>query len=141
MSFLLDTNIISELAKPCPSAGVLQFLETSDEDRLHLSVITLAELHRGIALLDDGQRQRSLAAWLSEALPERFAGRILDVTPPVAAAWGELMAKSRRAGTNLQAMDGLLAATASAHDMVLVTRNQRDFAKLGLKLLDPWTAE
>lgn len=135
---LLDTNVISEIGKPQPDANVLRFL-TEQEDRLHLSVITLAELHRGVALLPAGRRRDTLSEWTANALPERFHGRILPLGEDEAAIWGQLMVRSRREGLNLDAMDGLIAATALARKLDLATRNRRHFAELGLRLLDPWT--
>lgn len=140
MTYLLDTNVISELIRPNPSPNVSRFVDTS-EDELHISVVTLAEIRFGIASMDHGRKRLALEEWLSQDIPARFGSRILDIDRDVATAWGELMALSERKGANVQAMDGLLAATAIAHNMTLVTRNLRDFARLDLKLLDPWTAE
>lgn len=139
MIYLLDTNVVSELIRPNPSPSVSRFVDAS-EDLLHISVVTLAEIRFGIASMDHGRRRLALDEWLTLDIPARFGSRILDIDRHVAAAWGELMALSERKGANLQAMDGLLAATAIAHDMTLVTRNLRAFARLDLKLLDPWAA-
>jgi predicted nucleic acid-binding protein len=138
--YLLDTNIVSELIKPNPSPSVSLFVDAS-EDRLHISVITLAEIGFGIASMNHGRKRLALEQWLVQDIPARFGRRILDVDRDAAAAWGELMALSSRTGANLHAMDGLLAATAVAHKMTLVTRNLRDFSKLGIELLDPWTEQ
>lgn len=140
MTYLLDTNVVSELIKPNPSPSVSLFVDAA-EDRLHISVITLAEIGFGIASLNHGRKRLALEQWLMQDIPARFGRRILDVDRAAAAAWGELMALSSRTGANLHAMDGLLAATAVAHKMTLVTRNLRDFSKLGVKLLDPWTEQ
>jgi predicted nucleic acid-binding protein len=138
MSFLLDTNVISEPRKPQPDAKVMRFLHEADEDRLYLSVISLAELHRGVALMADGQRRRALAEWVESELPQRFSDRLLPFTRPAAALWGEMMARSRQLGLNIHIMDCLLAATAEAHDLTLATRNGKHFAGLDIRLLDPW---
>lgn len=138
MRFLLDTNVISEGEKPAPSASVIRFLTETDEDRLYLSVVTMAELHRGLALMQAGARRDRLADWIDTELPERFGERLLPFVLPTAVAWGRVMALSRRRGLNLQMMDAMLAATAIAHDLILVTRNMRDFAGLDLPLHDPW---
>lgn len=140
MSYLLDTNVISELVRPNPSPQVSRFVD-SFEDELHLSVVTLAEIGFGVASMDQGRKRQALEQWLARDIPARFGRRILDIDQRVAAAWGELMALSERRGTNLQAMDGLLAATARTHALTLVTRNRRDFAKLDLELLDPWSLD
>ncbi|MCI0598478.1 MAG: type II toxin-antitoxin system VapC family toxin [Beijerinckiaceae bacterium] len=140
MNFLVDTNVISEVARPQPNQKVLAFLHETDEDRLFISVITLGELRRGVALKSEGKVKASLDTWLRVDLPERFAGRIVNITAPIANVWGELMASAQRRGIALHAMDGFLAATARAHNHTLVTRNVRDFMPFGLPLLDPWSA-
>lgn len=138
MSLLLDTNVLSEVQRPAPSPKVLAWLDTIDEDRAFISVASIAELRCGIALLEDGRRRTALSAWLARDLPERFAGRILPIGPAVAERWGDLMAQSRRSGIALSVMDGFFAATALTNDLALVTRNVKDFAAFGVKLLKPW---
>jgi toxin FitB len=140
VSFLIDTNVISEVAKPRPSREVMAFLHETDEDRLFISVVTLGELRRGVALKSHGRAKSALDAWLRSDLVKRFSGRILDITVPVADCWGELMADAKRLGIGLHAIDGFLAATARAHNQTLVTRNIKDFEPLGLPLLNPWHA-
>ncbi|HBL30347.1 MAG TPA: VapC toxin family PIN domain ribonuclease [Acidobacteria bacterium] len=137
MSFLLDTNVISEWIRPLPEPAIVSWLSRIDEDRVFLSVASLAEIRHGIELLAPGHRRRLLETWLAETLPARFEGRILDINPRVAVLWGEIMARGRRAGRPVGAMDAFFAATAEAHAMTLVTRNTRDFEALGIKLLDP----
>ncbi|MFA6968582.1 type II toxin-antitoxin system VapC family toxin [Bosea sp. (in: a-proteobacteria)] len=139
MSYLLDTNVISELIKSGPKPEVSRFVDAR-EDQLYVSVISFAEVRYGVACLDHGRRRQILDHWLTHDLPARFGNRILDVDLVVARAWGDLMALSQRRGANVQAMDGLLAATALAHGLTLVTRNTRDFAKLDLPMLNPWQA-
>ena len=138
MNLLLDTNVLSEVQRPAPSPRVLAWLDTIDEDRAFISVASIAELRRGIALLEDGRRRTALAAWLAHDLPARFAERVLPIDQPVAERWGDLMAQSRRSGVALSVMDGLLAATALAHGLTLVTRNVKDLAAFGVPLLNPW---
>jgi len=139
VSFLIDTNVISEITRPNPDPRVVAFLHETDEDRMFVSVITLGELRRGVALKADARAKSALDAWLRLDLRERFAGRIVDVTAPVTDRWGELMATAKRQGTVLHAMDGFLAATAIVHDKTLVTRNIKDFASFDVPLLNPWT--
>ena len=141
MSFLIDTNVISELTRPNPDPRVVSFLHETDEDRLFVSVITLGELRRGVALKADGRAKSALDDWLRGDLRERFAGRILDVTAEIADMWGDLMATARRQGSVLHAMDGFLAATARVHGKTLVTRNVKDFAPFEISLFNPWTLD
>jgi toxin FitB len=138
--FLLDTNVLSEVRRPTPDRNVLQWLDQVDEDRTYISVISLAEISRGIGLMDGGRRKDALAEWLEHDLVDRFAGRVLPVDEKAAFAWGDMMAAARRQGLGLASMDGLLAATALAGELTLVTRNIKDFSSLPIILLDPWTA-
>lgn len=138
MNYLVDTNVISELTKPLPNPAVVRWLAESDEDRLYLSVISLAEIRRGIASMDPGRRRDQLEAWFQTELPQRFEHRLIPVDREIAERWGDMIAACRRRGIGLSAMDGFLAATARAHDLTLVTRNLRDFGSLGLDLLSPW---
>lgn len=141
MNLLLDTNVLSEVRRPTPDPKVLAWLDAVDEDRTFISVASVAELKRGIALMDDGRRRNALAAWLAEDLPARFAGRIVPIDTAIAERWGDLMAEARRSGFALSVMDGFFAATALARELVLATRNTKDFAPLGVPLFDPWTDE
>ncbi len=141
MNVLLDTNVLSEVRRPAPDPKVLAWLDAIDEDRAFISVVSIAELKRGIALMDEGRRREALAAWLAGDLPARFAGRIVPIDPAIAERWGDLMAEARRSGFALSVMDGFFAATALARELVLATRNTKDFAPLGVPLFDPWTDE
>lgn len=138
MSFLLDTNVLSEVRRPQPDQRVLTWLDQVDEDRTYLSVITIAEIARGVALMDEGRRRTELAHWLELDLPARFGERILPVDARIALIWGNLLASTRKEGIGLSVMDGWIAATAIALQLVLVTRNTKDFQNLPLTLLDPW---
>ncbi|MFZ0814855.1 MAG: type II toxin-antitoxin system VapC family toxin [Candidatus Sulfotelmatobacter sp.] len=138
MSFLLDTNVVSEWLKPSPNAGLMQWTDSADEDRIFLSVISLAELRYGIQRMASGKRQRRLEEWLHHELPIRFEGRILPIDPPVADACGRIVRRSEILGRPIEAMDAFLAATAEVHRLTLVTRNISDFVVLK-HLLNPWT--
>jgi hypothetical protein len=138
VSFLLDTNVISEWAKPRPNAAVIAWLAAVEEDRTYLSVASIAEIARDVALLPGGRRRDRLAAWLDRDLPTRFSGRLIGIDLRVAAAWGALMARSQSLGLGTGTMDGFFAATAAAYDLTLVTRNVRDFEGLSIRLLNPW---
>lgn len=140
MNFLLDTNVISEPLKPRPNPKVLSWLAQTDEDSIFLSVMTFAEIRKGIVDLSPGHRRSALTNWLDEDLVARFDRRILAVDLPIAAAWGEIMAQSEKQGTNLNAIDALFAATAASYDLTLVTRNTKHFRHLAVTLLNPWTS-
>ncbi len=138
MNFLLDTNVISELARHQPSRPVMSWLDQTPEDRLFISVVTLAELHHGAARLPNGTKRSRLQRWLSEALPDRFDGRILPVDVAVARHWGLLVAQCEADGRPMEAMDALLAATAMVYKLTFVTRNIRHFSILTDGVLSPW---
>jgi toxin FitB len=137
--FLLDTNAVSEWAKPAPDQGLLEWLAAIDEDGTYLSVITLAELRDGIERLQEGRRRARLEEWLRHDLTERFVGRVLPIDEPVADAWGRLVARRRAAGRPIGTMDAFIAATAVTAGLTLVTRNESDFATAGIEVHNPWT--
>ena len=138
MNFLLDTNAVSEWVKPRPNSGLIRWMESADEDRLFLSVITLAELRYGVERLAAGARRAGLDQWLKFELPERFERRILAIDVEIAAAWGSVVAQCDSLGRPISVMDAFLAATAHVHDLTLVTRNVGHFPILKA-VLSPWT--
>lgn len=140
MRLLLDTNVLSEVTRPSPDKRVLDWLDGLDEDRSFISVVSIAEIRRGVALMDQGRKREALAEWLAHDLPQRFEQRVLPIDEPVALAWGDLMALAKGRGRGLSSMDGLIAATAIAGELTLATRNTKDFEDFGLELFDPWTA-
>ncbi|SMH40566.1 type II toxin-antitoxin system VapC family toxin [Mesorhizobium australicum] len=140
MRLLLDTNVLSNVTRPAPDTSVLEWLDRLDEDRSFISVVSIAEIHRGVALMDPGRKREALAAWHADDLPQRFEHRVLPVDEHVALAWGDLMGLAKRSGRGLSSMDGLIAATAIVHNLTLATRNTKDFEGLANELFDPWTA-
>ncbi|MDL2408071.1 type II toxin-antitoxin system VapC family toxin [Rhizobium calliandrae] len=140
MRLLLDTNVLSEVTRPIPEARVLEWLDRIDEDRAFISVVSIAEIRRGVALMDAGRKRDALAEWLATDLPERFENRVIAVNEPIALAWGDLMGLARRSGRGLSSMDGLIAATAIVHDLTIATRNTKDLDGFGIDIIDPWIA-
>jgi toxin FitB len=138
VSFLLDTNAVSEWEKPRPNPGLIRWMESADEDRIFLSVISFAELRYGTERLPAGKRRSQLEAWIERYLPVRFEGRILPVDGEIADAWGRTVARSQAIGRSISSMDAFLSATAEVHGLTLVTRNVSDFPLLKL-LLNPWS--
>jgi hypothetical protein len=139
VSFLLDTNVVSEWVRPRPDPGVVAWLAEADEDRIFISVITLAELRYGIERMATGQRRRRLDEWLREELPLRFEGRVLPIDATIADTWGRLTALRETSGRPFGAADAYIAATAEARDLTLVTRNISDFERTVRAVVNPWT--
>lgn len=136
MSYLIDTNVLSELRRKSPDPGVLAWFSERPAATLYLSVLTLGEIRKGIEGVSDEARRRTLLDWLETDLPTFFTGRVLPVDTAVADRWGRLIAA---AGRPVPAIDSLLAATALAHDLALVTRNVKDFSGLPLEIHNPWS--
>lgn len=139
MTYLLDTVVVSEWAKPTPDPNAISWLAAHDEAAMYLSVATIAELQQGIALMPAGRNRDRLDRWLKVDLTERFSGRILEIDLRAAETWGVLAAQTRRSGLTVGPMDLFVAATAIVHSLTVVTRNVRDFAGIDLNLLNPWT--
>ncbi len=135
MSYLIDTNVLSELRRKTPNANVVKWVNSRPATSLYLSVLTLGELRKGIDSLADAKRRLKLVDWLETEFPLFFAGRILAIDQGVADHWGRLLAV---AGRTLPAVDSLLGATAAHHGLTMVTRNSKDFDNLGLEVLNPW---
>jgi len=138
MSFLLDTNVLSEPMKERPNSGVLSWLSQANEDEVFVSVVTITELRYGVEQLATGKRRERLDGWLRNDLIARFAGRILPVDLQIADACGGLMARSESMGRPLEARDAFIAATAEVHGLILVTRNTSDFEPTLKAIVSPW---
>lgn len=138
MKYLLDTCLISELVKKEPNPAVVSWLDGQDEQTLRLSVLNLGELQKGISKLTDGVKKDQLQTWVSVNLAERFSGRILDLDLDTALCWGKLQGEAEQTGEKLPVMDSLIAATALAHGLVVVTRNVRDVERCGVSVCNPW---
>jgi len=138
MKYLLDTGLVSELVKKEPNPAVVSWLDEQDEQKLFLSVLNLGELQKGISKLPDGAKKEELQAWVALDLVERFTGRILELDLETALCWGRIQGEAEQAGEKLPVMDSLIAATAKAHGLVVVTRNVRDIERCGVKVCNPW---
>jgi predicted nucleic acid-binding protein len=140
VSFLLDTNVLSEGGKPRPDDGVMDWLASVEEEQLFLSVISLAELRHGVERLAQGRRKAALDLWLTDQLPARFEGRLLPIDEATADRWGRVVARAQAAGRPIGAMDAFLAALADQYQLTLVTRNMSDFEVAGIQLFNPWAS-
>ena len=135
MSYLIDNNVLSELARPKPDAAVLRWFTNTPDEALFLSALTLGEIRKGVEKLADIQRREKLRLWLEHDVRDWFGSRILPIGPDVADHWGRLLAQ---VGRPVPAIVSLLAATALHHGLRLVTRNTRDFDYAGLEVINPW---
>ncbi|HOM14251.1 MAG TPA: type II toxin-antitoxin system VapC family toxin [Rubrivivax sp.] len=135
MSYLIDTNVLSELRRRDPDPRVVAWLQQRPRQALFLSVLTLGEIRKGLERVQEPTRKQALLDWLEVELPNYFVGRVLAIDAATADRWGRLMAQ---AGRPLPAIDALLAATALHNDLTLVTRNIKDFAGLNVPVINPW---
>lgn len=136
MNFLVDTTVISELRRPRPDRGLMEWWEQVSASRLYLSVLTVGELHRGIERVrgrGDGRRADALAGWLARVV-RQFAERIVPVTAEVAAEWGR-----QDHNQPISVVDGLIAATAKVHELTVVSRNGRDMERTGARVHNPFS--
>ena len=136
MSFLVDTNVVSEMTRKRPSPRVQTWLESRGEETLFLSAITIGEIRKGAMLAEAGKRKR-LLDWIEHTLKPQFEGRILPMDTQVFEKWADIQAALQRRGKSVPVLDGLIAATAAAHDLTVVTRNDADFRPAGVRVLNP----
>lgn len=137
--YLIDTNVLSEFGKPQPpEPSVRHWMESADPATLFASVVTWGELRKGVESKPPAQRRPGLEQWIEHDLRNWFQSRLLPVTKTIADRWGVLAGQSKLKGKALTMADGLILATAFEHDLVIVTRNAKDFAGYGAALLNPW---
>jgi toxin FitB len=134
---LLDTCVLSELRNPAGSPAVKAFIAPLPARTLFVSVITLGEIAKGVALLPDGKQKRGLDAW-RVGLSGRFEDRIVPLDQETAEIWGELSAAGQKKGVTIPVADGLIAATALRHGLHVATRNRPHFEQAGAMVINPW---
>jgi len=134
---LLDTCVLSELRRPRGDPGVRGAVDAIESENLFVSVISIGEIAKGIALLQESHNKRALEVWL-QALERYYADRLLPIDLETSRIWGELTAAAQKAGRPVPASDGLIAATARRHSLHMMTRNTADFEATGVLLLNPW---
>lgn len=137
MRYLLDTNILSNITKPEPSASLLTWMAEQVDDDLFIASLTIAEIHRGILEKQAGKKRSALETWFrgKEGPQSLFAGRILPFDEKAALVWGEMMAQGRATGRPRSALDTIVAAIAQSNNCVVVTDNVRDFQ--GIEIINP----
>ena len=141
MKFLLDTNVVTELAKPQPNPRVIEWVDKQSAADLAISALTLGELTRSVRAYSSPTRREELSKWIADDLPRQFRGRLYDMDEDVVNEWGRLAADSKLQGRELPVIDGLLLATAKVHGLTFVTRNESDCAARGVTVVNPWVGE
>ena len=138
MKALLDTCVISELVSKTPNLKVVEYVDLLDPEDVYLSVITIGEIVKGIEKLPKSRRKTDLQNWLKDDLLVRFEGNVVALDTDILIEWGALIARLESAGKTMPAIDSLLAATALAKKMTLVTRNVNDFDETDVEIVNPW---
>ncbi len=138
--YLVDTKPISEFVRPAPSGSIVDWFRAAAPNELYASVVTFGEIRLGIEAMPTSKRRTELELWLETGLPGWFASNLLPVARNIAGRWGQLTVEARRKGMTLTTSDGLIAATAIEHGLILVTRNVKGFAGLGIPIVNPWEA-
>jgi predicted nucleic acid-binding protein len=138
MPFLLDTCAVSEPLQKHPKKEVLEFLGSLVPSESFVSVFALGELWKGIELLPPSRKKTQLADWFREDFEPGFAGRVLPLDRQCMIEWAKLVAHQESRGTPVPVIDSLIAATALAYDLTVVTRNVEDFERSGASILNPW---
>ncbi|MCU0486283.1 MAG: type II toxin-antitoxin system VapC family toxin [Anaerolineales bacterium] len=138
MNYLLDTCVLSEFTRRQPEPRVVDWLNSIDEEKLFISVITVGEIQRGIERLPDSHRKTELLVWMNTGLLARFAGRMVPIDAPTMFLWGSLVASLEAAGHPQGVMDSLILASALQNNLTIATRNVTDFLPGGVQVINPW---
>lgn len=139
MRYLLDTCALSELLRPKPDAGLIEWLSGRSEQTLFISAVSVAEIAKGIHKAVDARRRQRIREWLDDELKPRFRERLLVIDEDVAEVWGEVCGLAAQRGEPLPVMDAWIAATAIARRQTVVTRNAADLERCGAAVLNPWS--
>jgi len=137
LNYLLDTCVISELVRPTPNEAVINWMSHLPNERLFLSVITIGEIRKGITKLPESKKKNQLTNWLNTLL-EDYQSRIYPINLTVAENWGIIQGKAEKNGTSVASVDSLIAAVAQTYNLIVVTRNENDFASTNVTIFNPW---
>jgi predicted nucleic acid-binding protein len=138
VTWLLDTNVLSELRRPKPEAKVVQFVAAQSLDHLHVSVVTFAEIRFGIELVKDVARRMELNDWLNHKLRPMFEDRALEITEDIMLKWRLLVEQGRKSGHTFSQPDLIIAATALHHGLTIVSRDTSEYEQANVSVLNPW---
>lgn len=138
--WLLDTNVLSELRRPKPSPSVVAFVKAQPLDRMFVSTVTFAEIRFGIELLTDAARRAELSNWLDSTVRPMFERRTLPITEDIMLTWRLLVEEGRKVRHTFSQPDLIIAATAVHHDLTIVSRDEDDYKRARVPLVNPWMA-
>ena len=138
MNYLLDTCVLSEFTRHRPEQKVVRWLDQIDEEKLYISVITIGEIQHGIERLPESHRKTELLTWMNNGLIQRFEQRILPLNTQTMFLWGSLVARMEQNGQPMGVMDSLIIATALQNNLIIATRNVRNFLPCGVQVTNPW---
>ena len=139
MTWLLDTNVLSELRRPRPERKVVAFIAAQPLEALYVSSVSFAEIRFGIELVPDASRRVALHEWLTNKVRPMFERRALDVTADVMFKWRLLVEDGRKTGHTFSQPDLIIAATALHHGLTVVSRDESDHRRAGAPVFNPWT--
>jgi toxin FitB len=137
---VLDTNVLSELVRPRPARGVVEWVDRIESSELMITAVTAAELRVGIAQLPNGQRKIRISGQVEALIAETFVGYVLPFDVISSEHYADIVAMRRSAGRPISALDAQIAAICRQHSAMLATRNIQDFAGTGVDVVDPWDA-
>ncbi|RJP37277.1 MAG: type II toxin-antitoxin system VapC family toxin [Desulfobacteraceae bacterium] len=140
MNYLLDTCLISELAKSEPDKNVVNWVLHENETNFYVSVLTFGEIHKGIEKLSESKKKKQLQFWVETELKNRFQNRIIGIDMHISMVWGKIQCAAEKNGKPMPAVDALIAATGIVHNLTVVTRNVADMEQSTVKLLNPWSS-
>ena len=141
MKWLLDTNVVSETIRRRPSAAVMHWISRLTPSDAAISIVAMAELAESVSLAPDANHRRLLTQWLDTTIANWLGRRTLVLTREILVDWLKLSRQLARKRITRKAPDLMIASTARVHDLILVTRNVRDFADTGVVVYDPWSDE
>ena len=139
MGYLIDTCLISELRRSVPSESVKTWFQTCEETQLFISVLTIGEIKYGIQRLANGKKKEELQKWFNQVI-DSFSNRVLPITQHICITWAIMRSTAENNGLQLSVIDGLLAATAKENNLILVTRNIKDFEPTNINIVNPWNS-
>jgi predicted nucleic acid-binding protein len=135
---VLDTNVVSEIARPHPCQAVLDWVDAQDSDELVITAITAGEIRAGVAILPPGRRKREIGKRMESLLSETFAGYVMAFDVESSAHYAQVLAARAKMGRPISGLDAQIAAVCLQHEATLATRKTADFESIGVELINPW---